>query len=70
MLVRMKTTMAGPDGCASPGQIIDPSEEEARTLVAGGYAEAIDPPQKMAVVVQAEAAIAPPPERAARGKKK
>lgn len=38
MLIKMLTTMAGPNGVASSGQEIDVSEKFAIDLVSGGYA--------------------------------
>ncbi len=42
--VRMKTTMAGPNGTASPNGTVLVPEQEATDLVAGGYAEYVDSP--------------------------
>lgn len=40
----MITTLAGPQGCAWPGDVIDVSEKEAEQMVRGGYANLVDPP--------------------------
>lgn len=37
--VKMKTTMAGPDGCAAPNQEIAVDDAMAEALVKGGYAD-------------------------------
>ena len=42
MRVRMKTTMAGPNGNATPGQIIDVARDFAYALIEGGAAEQVD----------------------------
>lgn len=70
MRIKMKSTMAGPDGNASPGQVIDVPDTEARALLAGGYAEAVDPPQESQTVAAQETATTPPPERAGRRRRK
>ena len=38
------TLMAGPEGVSLPGSVIEVSPEEARALIAGGYAEPIPRP--------------------------
>lgn len=40
MRILMRTTYAGAAGCAQSGQVIDLPTEEARALIAGGYATA------------------------------
>lgn len=45
MKVRLKTQMAGPSGCVSPGTVIDVTEKAGADLIAGGYAVAIDRPR-------------------------
>ena len=42
MRVRMKTTMAGPNGNAAPGQIIDVARDFAYALIESGAAEQVD----------------------------
>ena len=66
MQVRMKTMMAGPDGCAASGQIITLSAEEAAQLIAGNYAETVDEADAKALPKAAavEEAIAEAKERA------
>jgi hypothetical protein len=41
MKIRLKTLMAGPDGVATPGSVIEASDDEARMLIDGGFAEAV-----------------------------
>lgn len=43
MKVKLKTIMAGPEGTAQPGQVVDVPEGEARYLVETNQAEAVDP---------------------------
>jgi len=42
MRVRMKTTMAGPQGCARPGDEREFDQATGEALVRGGYAELLD----------------------------
>jgi hypothetical protein len=63
MKVRLKTLMAGPEGVFSPGAVIDAGTEEAEALIAGGYAERVDPPVQPAAV---ETAAIEPGNRAMR----
>lgn len=42
MKVRLKTTMAGPEGAFPLGSVIEASAEEAEALIAGGFAEPVD----------------------------
>lgn len=44
MKIRLITLMAGPEGVFPPGSVIEVSPEEARALVAGGYAEPLPRP--------------------------
>ncbi len=44
MKIRLKTLMAGPEGVFLPGSVIEVSPEEARALIAGGYAETVPRP--------------------------
>ena len=39
--VKMKTSMAGPNGCFGIGQVIAVSQVEADDLIAGGFAERV-----------------------------
>ncbi len=39
MLVKMRTTMAGPSGMAQPGDTIDVAQSVAYDLIEGGFAE-------------------------------
>lgn len=39
MRLRLKTRMAGPDGCYAPGDVVEADGEEAAQLLAGDYAE-------------------------------
>jgi len=43
MKVRMFTTSCTPEGCWSPGQMREVKADEAKQLIDGGFAEAIDP---------------------------
>ncbi len=45
MKVRMRTQYAGPSGTCGPGKIIDLPQKEARELIKGKYAEAVNAPQ-------------------------
>ena len=51
MRVRMRTVMAGPDGVADAGAVIEVPAAMARGLVSGGYAEALEqfPPEAATV---------------------
>ena len=44
MKIRLITLMAGPEGVFPPGSVIEVSPEEARALIAGGYAEPVPRP--------------------------
>lgn len=44
MKVKMLTTSAGPDGVRVPGQVVEVDKDEAKTLIEGGYAEAVEEP--------------------------
>lgn len=48
MKIRHITLSAGPGGVFRPGDIRDVSEDEARALITGGYAEALEMPEKPA----------------------
>lgn len=45
MKIKYKTRAAGPDGIRIPGDIADLPEAQAKRLVAGGYAQTVDPPK-------------------------
>jgi hypothetical protein len=45
MKIKMKTTSAGPDGIRMAGQIVDTDLKEAKELIDGGYAEAVEEPE-------------------------
>lgn len=42
MKVKMLTTSAGPDGIRMAGQVVEVDKEEAKALIDGGYAEAVE----------------------------
>ena len=46
MEIKMKTTMAGPDGSALAGATITVDNKTGKELVAGGYGEDVTPPPK------------------------
>jgi len=62
MKVRMRTVMAGPDGVADAGAVIEVPVAMARGLVSGGYAEALGefPPEAAVVKGGREKAVKPP----------
>jgi len=62
--VKLLTTMAGPEGCFVPGQVIDVDEKKAKELISGGYAEAVE--EKTVKPAEAEAAAIEPPEKAVK----
>lgn len=43
MKIRLLTIMAGPAGTAQPGQVVEVSVAMGRELVAGRYAELVEP---------------------------
>lgn len=45
MRVRFKTISAGPKGALFPGDLLDVSDAEAKTLVQRGYADYVTPPE-------------------------
>lgn len=63
MRVKLKTLMAGPEGSAHPGQILDLPADRAQALVAGGYADAMEPEaqgtQEAATLATPETAMQP-----------
>ena len=65
MKIKMKTAMAGPDGTASPGDIIDIPKSQAYAFIEGGYAEQVeDRAVEAAVVPATENAVDPAVETA------
>ena len=44
MKIKMRTILAGPMGNMQPGQVVDVPDDTARTLIDGGFAEAVDVP--------------------------
>lgn len=67
MKVKMLTMYSGPRGNFSPGKIVEFSEAEGAALVAGHFAEAIQPKAQ-----KQEAAVIQPQEKATtykRGRK-
>ena len=70
MKIRLKTLVAGPEGVSLPGSLIEHSPEEARTLIAGGYAEAVPRPaaqEKDEPPAVETAAVQPPYRRGGAG---
>ena len=65
MLIKMKTNIAGPDGNASAGKIINMPEKVAVNLVTNGYAEYAEPEPKQIKKIIPEKAIIEPSENAA-----
>ena len=45
MKVQMITTMAGPEGNASPGDIVSVKDKLGKDLIAGRYARPVDEPE-------------------------
>jgi len=72
MKIRMKTTMAGPDGVVGIGKIADFDPEKARQLVDAGYAEWVDKPERIpetaAIEPAVEKAIKPPARKRKKSK--
>jgi hypothetical protein len=73
MKIKMQTLSAGPAGIRQVGQTLDVSEKEARDLIDGHYAVAVEVPavREAAPVAPAapdieETAAVAPPENAAR----
>lgn len=46
--VKMKTLSAGPDGVMDIGKVYDVTAKEAKALIEGRYAEAVDEPKEAA----------------------
>lgn len=69
MLLQQKVASAGPDGVIEAGAIYDePDEKLAAQKIAGGYAQAAEPPAEpeeppVAAEEKAEKAVAPPEKR-------
>ena len=58
MKIKMRTTMAGPNGVIHAGEVVDVPKAEAYALCEGRYAEQIE--------AEPEAAAMAPPENTAR----
>lgn len=61
MKIKMLTLQAGPAGVRKPGVTYNVSDEEAKALIAGGYAEAVKKPQ-----AEAESPVIEKAERASK----
>lgn len=59
MTIRLLTSLAGPRGAWTTGDVYECDEAEAGRLIAAGFAEPIAPAYETAVA-------APPPERAVK----
>jgi hypothetical protein len=71
MKIRLKTLMAGPGGVVRPGEVVDLPGDQARELIAGGFAELAEKPKPEPPPIKTATAEAP--ERAVtrpRGKPK
>jgi hypothetical protein len=69
MLIKMRTTMAGPDGVVLAGQTADVPEKKAVALVGAGFAEyagPVDGLPKAAEPVREVAAVTPKREKATK----
>lgn len=66
MKIRMLTLAAGPDGVLQPGQEVDLPGEQARALIEGGYAEAVEKIRETAAVEPPEKAVTPKKTRKRR----
>jgi hypothetical protein len=69
MKVKMRTLAAGPDGLYQPGQEIDLPAKQARALIEGGYAEAVEQIREVAAVEPPEKAVTPKKTRKRSSKK-
>jgi hypothetical protein len=67
MRVRMKVTMAGPDGCARMGEVVEVPAAQAMAMVEAGYADPVTMPAPAPLV---ETAAIEPPSNAMRPKPK
>lgn len=74
MRIKMRSTMAGPDGVLLAGHIGEVEDAKGAALIAAGYAEAVEStevikekpkqePQETATAEPSENAMAPPPRR-------
>jgi len=50
--IKLRTTYASPKGAYGPGSVIDLPDAQARDLVEGGYATAIDTPAQKGAPVE------------------
>ena len=66
MQVKFKTLSAGASGIIRPGDVVEVSDAEAKLLIDGGYAEAVEKPVKKPET-EAERDTAPEPKQ---GRKK
>lgn len=66
MRIRMLTTMAGPEGSARAGQIVEMDDARAVGLLDGGYAEAVKAETETATAQAPEQAVTGKPETAKR----
>ncbi len=70
MLVKLKTTMAGPDGAWAAGAVVEFERATAETLIDAGYAEAVGAAAKETDETPANAEAAKPaaakPEKPAK----
>ena len=69
MRIRMLTTMAGPDGSARPGQVLDMDKERAVALLEGGYAETVKTKPETATAKAPEQTVTRGPEVSADARK-
>lgn len=75
MRIKLKTRMAGPEGGAAPGAVVEVPEGLGQALVAGGFAEAVEEegdhggPPLQATVEAAERAVGRGQSTAGRRKK-
>jgi hypothetical protein len=64
MKIKMNTLAAGPAGTFPAGSVVDFPDDEARALITGGYAKAVEEPVKAPAMQVIESAVAPKPETA------
>lgn len=68
MRIKLKTVMCGPFGNFAVGQIADFDDTQARALIDGGYADAVDAPvMEIAALAPPETGAAPYQKRIKRG---
>jgi len=60
--VRLRTLMAGPEGCHPSGSVISLEDAQADELVSAGYAEYVEEPKPSQDVI--EVAVVEAPEKA------